>query len=288
MLSKFWCHVTGELKGNISSSSGNNAKTYEIGDHLLDAFREDISRKKGKEQYGMNYKNYVDFIWTVMNPSKTLMSICGLGNPILMEDVYHKPTFRQVGKGGDKASSLRIRFETLKAYFAFLRRRRTYGGKAKAQMISLLDYVEIWTSQFTDMIARRKTDIRRIKKKRLMTPSHFIKSGRSNHVKVLVKQLDDKNVANPTIRLCQNVQNYLICSVCIMNALRVSNIKEQRVEDVNKAEGSNDCPGYFTFTNSRNKISTIYEDKSLFFRKIYLDIGDLYEEITTYSKSVIQ
>ena len=69
------------------------------------------------------------------------------------------------------------------------------------------------------MIARRKTDIRRIKKKRLMTPSHFIKSGRSNHVKVLVKQLDDKNVANPTIRLCQNVQNYLICSVCIMNAL---------------------------------------------------------------------
>ena len=95
----------------------------------------------------MNYKNYVDFIWTVMNPSKTLMSICGLGNPILMEDVYHKPTIRQVGKGGDKASSLRIRFETLKAYFAFLRRRRTYGGKAKAQMISLLDYVEIWTSQ---------------------------------------------------------------------------------------------------------------------------------------------
>ena len=50
MLSKFWCDVTGKLKGNISSSSGNNAKTCKIGDHLLDAFREDISRKKGKEQ----------------------------------------------------------------------------------------------------------------------------------------------------------------------------------------------------------------------------------------------
>ena len=75
-----------------------------IGDHLLDAFREDISCKKGKEQCGMNYKNPVDFIWTVMDHSKTVMPTCGLGNPLLMEDVCHKPTFSQVEKGGNEAS----------------------------------------------------------------------------------------------------------------------------------------------------------------------------------------
>ena len=217
MRSKYWCEVTGKIKENVSSSSGNNVKpldyvpvnsrviaanekkewgienddfhlTYEIGDDLLDAFREDIACKKGKEQYGMNYKNHVDYIWTVVDPSKTVLPTCGLGNPTLVEDVYHKPTFSQVGKGGNEASSLRVRFTALKAYIAFLRRRKIYGGMTRAQMTSLLEYVEIWSSDFTDMVAQRKTDIRRIKKKRLMTPSHMIKYGRSNHVKVLVKQ----------------------------------------------------------------------------------------------------
>ena len=70
--------------------------TYEIGDHLLDAFCKDISCKRGKEQYSMNYKNNVDYILTVVDPSKIVLPTCGLGNPILVEDVYHKPTFSQV------------------------------------------------------------------------------------------------------------------------------------------------------------------------------------------------
>ena len=79
------------------------------GDHLIDAFREDISCTKGKEQYSMNYKQPVDYIWTVVDPSRIVLPTCGLGNPILLEDVYHKRTFSQVGKGGNKVSTLRVR-----------------------------------------------------------------------------------------------------------------------------------------------------------------------------------
>ena len=45
-------------------------------------------------------KNYVDYVWTVVDPAKTVLATCGLGNPILVEDVSHKPIFSQVGKGG--------------------------------------------------------------------------------------------------------------------------------------------------------------------------------------------
>ena len=47
-----------------------------------------------------------------------MLPTCGLGNPILVEDVYHEPTFSQVGKGGNEASSFRVRFTALKAYIA--------------------------------------------------------------------------------------------------------------------------------------------------------------------------
>ena len=102
------------------------------GDHLIDAFREDISCTKGKEQYSMNYKHHVDYIWTVVDPSRIVLPTCGLGNPILLEDVYHKRTFSQVGKGGNKVSTLRVRFTALKACIAFLRRRKIYGGMTRA------------------------------------------------------------------------------------------------------------------------------------------------------------
>ena len=61
----------------------------------------------------------------------------------------------------------------------------------------------------------------------------MIKYGRSNHVKALLKQMDEKNPANPTIYFCQNVRDYFICNICIMNGLRTSNIIELRVEDIN-------------------------------------------------------
>ena len=94
-----------------------------------------------------------------------------------------------------------------------------------------------------------------------MSPSHMIKYGRSNHVKVLVKQMDEKNAANSTIRFCQNVWVYLICNIWITNGLHASNILQFRVEHANEAEESIDYHGYFTFTNSWYKTSTICGEK---------------------------
>ena len=98
----------------------------------------------------------MDYIWTVVDPSKTVLATCGLGNPILVEDVSHTPIFSQIGKGGKAASSLRVRFMALKAYIAFLHWRKTYGGMTRAQMPSLLEYVGIWSLDFTDTVAQKK------------------------------------------------------------------------------------------------------------------------------------
>lgn len=51
-------------------------------------------------------KNYVDYVWTVVDPAKTVLATCGLGNPILVEDVSHKPIFSQVVKGGKEATKI--------------------------------------------------------------------------------------------------------------------------------------------------------------------------------------
>ena len=180
-----------------------------------------------------------------------------------MEDKHHRTTYIQVGKGGNEASSLRVRLTVLKAYIAFLRQRKFYGGMTRSQMTSLQEYVEEWSTDFTDMVAQRKTNIKRIKKMRQMTPSYMIKYGRSGHVKTITKQLENKNAGKPTIRFYQNVRDYLISKIYIMNGLRSSNIIELRVEDVNDAEESVTYPGYFTFTNSSYKTSTIYGEKFL-------------------------
>ena len=80
-------------------------------------------------------------------------------------------------------------------------------------------------------------------------------------MKTITKQLENKNAGKPTIRFYQNVRDYLISKIYIMNGLRSSNIIELRVEDVNDAEESVTYPGYFTFTNSSYKTSTIYGEK---------------------------
>ena len=130
-------------------------------------------------------------------------------------------------------------------------------------MTSLQEYVEEWSTDFTDMVAQRKTNIKRIKKMRQMIPSYMIKYERPGHVKTITKQLENKNTGKPTIRFCQNVRDYLISKIYVMNGLRSSNIIELRVEDVNDAEESVTYPGYFTFTNSSYKTSTIYGEKFL-------------------------
>ena len=123
-----------------------------------------------------------------------------------------------------------------------------------------MEYIKELNEHFTDLIAQRKTDITQIKKKRLMTPSHMIKYGRSENVQTLVEQIEQEN-KKLTIRFCQNIRDCLITNICIMNGLRSSNIIELRVTDIHDAEIADEYPGYMTFTNSKYKTSTIYGEK---------------------------
>ena len=233
---------------------------YNNAESLLDAFEEDIRTRKDHAS-GTNYRFHVEHIWHTVDEKKVVLPQCALSNPILVEDRYHKPTFNQVRKGGVQASTLRVRFLCLRAFINFLRRRKVFGGITRSKMTSLMEYIEDWNSEFKEKISQRKTDKRKEKKRRLMTPSHMIKYGRSLHVRSIVKSLEKKKKCVPSKRFCQNVRDYLMTNICIMNGLRASNIIELRVKDFEEAEESADYPDYMTFTNSKYKTSTIYGEK---------------------------
>ena len=79
--------------------------------------------------------------------------------------------------GSCEALTLRVRITALWAFIRFMRR-KVFGGMSHATMSSLLKYVDESNADFTEHIAQRKTDLRKIKFKRFMTPSHMIKYGR--------------------------------------------------------------------------------------------------------------
>ena len=236
---------------------------YDSGNCLLEAFEAEVAIKKGTRKAAA-YRQHVEYIWTVIDPEMTVLPENALANVILVEDKYHNPTYKLVGKGGSEASTLRVRFVALRAFIRFLRRRQVYGGMTRLQLTKLSEYIQEWNSDFTDMIAQRKTDIRRIKVKRLMTPSHMIKYGRSSYVQGLIKKIDRIMKGQPeklTKRFCQQVRDYVITDLCVMNGLRASNIIELRVSDIKEAHTSDEYPGYMVFTNSLYKTSTIYGEK---------------------------
>ncbi|XP_065656600.1 uncharacterized protein LOC136081998 [Hydra vulgaris] len=187
-------------------------------------------------------------------------------NVLLVEDIYHNPSVAQVNNGGNEASSLRVKFVALRLFLKFSLRRHVFIGLKREDINNLREYMEEWNSDLTKPIAQRKTDIRKIKLKRLMTPSHMIKYGRSVHVQRIIKSLNKKincndNKLKLTKRFSQQVRDYLIANICIMNGLRASNIIELRTQDVFDATTNPEYPGYKVFVNSTYKTSTIYGEK---------------------------
>ena len=231
---------------------------YQKSEALLDAFKEELAKTKGSSE-AMRYKRHVEYIWNIVDPEMVIVPKCALGNVLLMEDLYHGPTYKCIGTG-NQASTLRVRFTALRAFVRFLRRRKVYCGISRATLTSLLEYVEEWNSDLTPYIAQRKTDLRKIKLKRLMMPKHMIRYGRSNYVQSIVKKLNS-TPEKYTTRFAQQVRDVIICQMCIMNGLRASNIIELRLQDVDDAQPAEGFPGYMSLTNSQYKTSTIYGEK---------------------------
>ena len=188
---------------------------------------------------------------------------CAFSNSLLVEDKYHNITLELVGKGGNEASTLRVRFSALRYYIRFLRRRHVYAGLDRADLSRFLEYIDDWNADFTKLIAQRKTDLRRLKLKRLMTPKHMIRYGRSSYVQSLAKKVTEieDGTIKVTKRYAVQFRDYLITNSCIMNGCRASNIIELRVTDVLEATKNPEYSGFMSFVNSTYKTSTIYGEK---------------------------
>ena len=238
---------------------------YENASDLLDGFKNELSKRHPVSR-AIAYRNHVESIWLVIDKKMTIYPKSAFSNVLLVEDVYHNPSVAQIGNGGNEASSLRVKFVALRLFLKFSRRRHVFIGLKRDDLNNLKDYMEEWNSDLTKPIAQRKTDIRKTKLKRLMTPSHMIKYGRSLHVQGMMKCLNKKmnnqeNKLKPTKRFSQQVRDYLIANICIMNGLRASNIRELRIRDVFDASTNLEYPGYKVFVNSTYKTSTIYGEK---------------------------
>ncbi|XP_057302645.1 uncharacterized protein LOC130636789 isoform X2 [Hydractinia symbiolongicarpus] len=272
--------VNASNKADWDIEGDNFLMYYETGEELLEAFKSEVEKKKGAVK-AKRYRQHVEYIWTIIDPNMAVIPASAFANCLLVEDKYHDPTYRLIGKGGNEASTLRVRYVALRAFIRFLRRRHVYGGITRDQMTALSEYIDEWNADFTESIAQRKTDIRRIKIKRLMTPTHMIKYGRSNFVQGLVKSIERvAKSEKPTKRFCQQVRDYLITNLCIMNGLRSSNLIELRVSDVQEAHTSEEYPGYMVFTNSRYKTSTIYGEKVIVLPK------NVFEHLKYYVKEI--
>ena len=252
--------ITEKQKKEWGISNDDFLMYYESGSSLLGAFQDEVAKKKGLLK-ALRSKQHVHYLWTVVDPETVVLPQSALGNVLLVEDKYHNPTYSMIGNGGCEASTLRVRFTALRAFIRFMRRRKVFGGMSRATMSSLLEYVDEWNADFTEHIAQRKTDLRKIKVKRLMTPSHMIKYGRSNHVRSISTYFQSKRGQKLTVRYAQQIRDYLISNMCFMNGLRSSNILELRVKDVEDAKPAEGYPGYMSFINSHYKTSTIYGEK---------------------------
>ena len=131
--------------------------------------------------------------------------------------MYHNVTLNLIGKGGNEASTLRVRFVAFRLFVKFLRRRHVFAGMDRKDIKT--QYVHEWNEDFIKMTAQRRTDFRKIKIKCLMTPMHVIKYGRSELIENIAKKLRDLGNEKlcVTKRFTQHVRGYLISKLCIMN-----------------------------------------------------------------------
>ena len=235
---------------------------YSDADTLLEAFEEDLIANGQNQQQAQQHVMYVEYIWNIVDESKTLFPEHAFSNPICIEDNYHRISYELVGNGGVEANTLRTRFSSLRAFIKFLRRRHIFAGMSRDHFRILEESIEDWNSRLKPLIRQRRIDLRKEKAKQLMTPKHMIAYGRSTFVQKLIKSINDLSESSKsTKRFAVKVRDYLMTDCCLMNGLRASNLIELRLQDVKEATKHPDYPGHWVIVNSTYKTSTIYGEK---------------------------
>ncbi|XP_057295982.1 uncharacterized protein LOC130624937 isoform X1 [Hydractinia symbiolongicarpus] len=231
---------------------------------LMKAFEEDLVANGSSERQAKQHCQYVEYIWDIVDPSRTMFPLHAFSNPICIEDNYHRLSLELVGKGGVEANTLRTRFSSLRHFLKFLRRRHIYAGLTREHFRLLEESIEDWNIRLRPLIKQRKVNLRRLKTRHLLTVEHMIKYGRSPFTQDIVAKLNNystRGKSKYTIGFCLKVRDYVMTNICIMNGLRASNLIELLVSDVKEASRHDDYPGHWVIINSNYKTSTIYGEK---------------------------
>ena len=102
----------------------------------------------------------------------------------------------------------------------FVRKYQIFSGMNRMQ----IQILEQSVNNFNNDFQQRKVEVRKMKKRNLLTALHFINFGQSKFVQDLIKKYQSNKPVLFSTGFAVDFQNYLITSLVIRNSLRASNI----------------------------------------------------------------
>ena len=96
---------------------------YESKGELMNAFMQDLEQRGYETDAAKQHANNVDLIWTILDNTYTIFPKNVLANKYALQDKYHRPAKREIGRGCVEANTLRTRYTSLKFFVTFLRKR---------------------------------------------------------------------------------------------------------------------------------------------------------------------
>ena len=189
-----------------------------------------------------------------------------LGNIYKFRDFYHVPNFKLVGKeGGVQAGALRARYVSFGFFLQFIRKYQIFAGMNRIQIQTLEQTMSDFNKDLYPLIQQRKVEVRKNKRKNLLTAFHFINFGQSKFVQDLISKYKSFSRTTSCCKFTHgfavDFRNYLVASLVIGNGLRASNVIALRLSDFCGSSKVADYPGHNIVVNDSYKTSTIYGEK---------------------------
>lgn len=129
---------------------------------------------------------------------------------------------------------------------------------SRSELQILRQSITDFNKELKPHIKQRKTEVRKNKVCQLLTPSHFIRYGRSKHVQNIIKTVDEcrdspeyGKVLPKSVAI--QILDYLITSLVIINGLRSSNIINLRLRDFEKCRSIEGYEGHKIVSNDHYK-----------------------------------
>ena len=114
---------------------------YENKKLLLHAFIKDSIKGGMDKQLATQHANQTELIWGSLDNLCTMFPRNVLTNKYAIQDKYHAPSVRNIGKGGVEASTLRSRYTSLKIFISFLRKRGIFAGLFREDLTRIQENV---------------------------------------------------------------------------------------------------------------------------------------------------